>query len=285
MSEKLFQHAVREWLEDGSDRTPRPAIDAVLLAVKATPQERDLRIPRRFMLMPPYMRLAAGIALVAVLGAGALLISRGPVVGPSTPTPTASPAAKGCGGLIPTLLMAVGCTYESTVFAHPLSITPIDLWLVGNESARAVSFQGYARSVEDSEVTLLVLGSVADGGCMTATEPLPSAPLPRTADEYIAWVRGAAPEAVGPVSATVGGLPAMKLTIPTPDADCRSITLGSTAQTPGAYHTLLCSSACTLYVIDDGGRILLLQTVLRAFGEGSDPLAVERFLAGLRLAP
>ena len=32
----LFERAVRDWLEDGSDRTPRPAIDAVLLAVKTT---------------------------------------------------------------------------------------------------------------------------------------------------------------------------------------------------------------------------------------------------------
>ncbi len=72
MSDQLFDHAVRDWLDDGSDRTPPAAIDAVLLAVKTTQQERDLRIPRRFTQMPTYMRLAAGIAIVAVLGVGAL---------------------------------------------------------------------------------------------------------------------------------------------------------------------------------------------------------------------
>jgi hypothetical protein len=119
MSEKLFQHAVRDWLEDGSDRTPRPAIDAVLLAVKTTPQERDLRIPWRFPRMT-YLTRATGIAavaLVAVVGAGALIflnakapIEPGATTAPSTltqapsvaptnaPTPAASEIAPGITG-------------------------------------------------------------------------------------------------------------------------------------------------------------------------------------------
>ena len=103
MSSQPFERAVRDWLEDGSDRTPRPAIDAVLLAVKTTRQERDLRIPRRFTQMPTYMRLAAGIAIVAVVGVGALAyFNGGPNTGaPPTPapttqaTPTMSPLSSG----------------------------------------------------------------------------------------------------------------------------------------------------------------------------------------------
>lgn len=103
MSDQLFEHAVRDWLEDGSDRTPRPAIDAVLLAVKTTRQERDLRIPRRFTQMPTYMRLAAGIAIVAVVGVGALAYFNGgpntgasPTPAPTTQaTPTMSPLSSG----------------------------------------------------------------------------------------------------------------------------------------------------------------------------------------------
>ena len=103
MSGQPFERAVRDWLEDGSDRTPRPAIDAVLLAVRTTRQERDLRIPRRFTQMPSYMRLAAGIAIVAVVGVGVLAyINGGPNTGgPPTPaptiqaTPTPSPLSEG----------------------------------------------------------------------------------------------------------------------------------------------------------------------------------------------
>lgn len=93
MSDQSFERAVGTWLESGSDRTPPAAIDAVLLAVKTTPQERDLRIPRRFTPMPTYLRLAAVIAIVAVVGAGALMFSnRSPDVG-GQPTPTPTPAA------------------------------------------------------------------------------------------------------------------------------------------------------------------------------------------------
>jgi hypothetical protein len=93
MSGQPFERAVRDWLEDGSDRTPRPAIDAVLLAVKTTRQERDLRIPRRFTQMPTYVRLVAGIAIVAVVGLGVLTyFYDGPNVGaPPTPVPTTQP--------------------------------------------------------------------------------------------------------------------------------------------------------------------------------------------------
>jgi hypothetical protein len=94
MSDKLFDHAVREWLEAGSDRTPPPAIDGVLLAVKTTPQERDLRIPWRFPNMPALSRATgiAAVALVAIVGAGALIYltaAPGGPGAPSTPAPTA----------------------------------------------------------------------------------------------------------------------------------------------------------------------------------------------------
>ena len=94
MSDQLFERAVRDWLEDGSDRTPRPAMEAVLLAIKTTPQERDLRIPRRFTRMPTYMRLAAAVAVLAIVGVGALTLFKGPDIGSRpTPAPTASPTA------------------------------------------------------------------------------------------------------------------------------------------------------------------------------------------------
>lgn len=97
MSDMLFERAVRDWLEEGSDRTPLVAIDAVLLAVKTTPQDRALRIPRAFGNMPTFMRLATAIAIVAVLGAGTLLyLNKGTGVGDkatSTPLTTSSATA------------------------------------------------------------------------------------------------------------------------------------------------------------------------------------------------
>jgi hypothetical protein len=91
MSDQLFERALRDWLEDGSDRTPPTAIKAVLLAAKTTPQERVLRIPRRLFPMPTSLRLVAVIAIIAVLGVGALsFLGDGPNIGPP-PAQTIAP--------------------------------------------------------------------------------------------------------------------------------------------------------------------------------------------------
>ena len=95
MSDRAFETAVRSWLDAGSDATPPAAVDAVLLAVKTTPQERDLRIPRRFDRMPAYLRLIAAAAVLAVVGFGALAYTGGinPRPTESPPSPTSSPVA------------------------------------------------------------------------------------------------------------------------------------------------------------------------------------------------
>ena len=93
MSDRQFERAVNEWLEDGSDRTPPTAIQAVLFAVKTTPQQRDLRVLRRFPPMTNFMRAAAGVAIVAMVGVGVLAFNaRSPLPG-STNAPTAASAA------------------------------------------------------------------------------------------------------------------------------------------------------------------------------------------------
>jgi len=96
MSDQMFERAVRDWLEDGSDRTPPTATNAVLLAIKTTPQERGLRIPWRFPLMPAYVRYAAAVAIVAIVGVGVIAFNvRPPGIGSTTPAPTltAAPAS------------------------------------------------------------------------------------------------------------------------------------------------------------------------------------------------
>jgi hypothetical protein len=100
MSDQQFERAINDWLEDGSDRTPRRAIDGVLLAVKTTPQERDLRIPWRFPQMLAASRATgvAAVALVAVVGVGAILYVTsnrpGGVGSQGMPAPTTPPTAR-----------------------------------------------------------------------------------------------------------------------------------------------------------------------------------------------
>jgi hypothetical protein len=88
-----FERASREWLGEGSDRTPPATIDAVLLAVRTTPQERDLRIPWRTTPMSNPIRLVAAMAVIVVVGVAAFaLFGRSPGVGGvSSPSPTVTP--------------------------------------------------------------------------------------------------------------------------------------------------------------------------------------------------
>jgi hypothetical protein len=91
---QIFDEAVSDWLDYGSDRTPRRAIDAVLLAVKTTPQERDFRIRRRFNLMPTSARLTAVAAVVAAFCFVALSYFGTPPYSGGAPSPGATPTVE-----------------------------------------------------------------------------------------------------------------------------------------------------------------------------------------------
>ena len=92
--DQAFERATSDWLEAGSDRTPPRVTDAVLLAIRSTPQERKLPIPWRTNDMPYPIRIAAVLAIVTVVGLAALnVIGNGPWIGgPSTPTPSMQPS-------------------------------------------------------------------------------------------------------------------------------------------------------------------------------------------------
>jgi hypothetical protein len=92
-----FEDLTRSWLDEGPLRAPGRAVEAALLDIDATPQERDLRVPWRFPPMTQTWRavIAAAVA-VAALGAAIYLLvpSRGGPGGvaasptPSVPIPT-----------------------------------------------------------------------------------------------------------------------------------------------------------------------------------------------------
>jgi hypothetical protein len=80
------------FLAPEADRLADRVIDAALADIARTPQERGLRIPRRFTNMPASLRLAAAAAIVAVVGVGVLIYNaRSPGIG-AVPTPAPTPA-------------------------------------------------------------------------------------------------------------------------------------------------------------------------------------------------
>ncbi len=81
------------YLAPEADRLPDRVLDAALADVARTPQRRALRVPWRCMQMTNSMRAAAAIAIVAIVGVGALAyIARTPGSGgPPKASPTPSP--------------------------------------------------------------------------------------------------------------------------------------------------------------------------------------------------
>ena len=63
--DRSLERAARSFIEAGPTQAPDRAVEAALLRIETTPQERDLRIPWRF----PPMTIPARLAAVAILGA------------------------------------------------------------------------------------------------------------------------------------------------------------------------------------------------------------------------
>ena len=87
--DRSLERAARSWLETGPTQAPDRAVEAALLRIETTPQERDLRIPRRFTVMPIFARVAAAAVLGALLVGGAVyLFSPGGRSGVGAPVPS-----------------------------------------------------------------------------------------------------------------------------------------------------------------------------------------------------
>jgi hypothetical protein len=91
-----LERAARSWIEAGPTQAPDRAVEAALLRIQTTKQERDLRIPWRLpkMTTPARVAAAAVIGVLAIGGAFYLLSPGGRSnVGVPGPSPTPSPSA------------------------------------------------------------------------------------------------------------------------------------------------------------------------------------------------
>lgn len=94
--DRSLERAARSWIEVGPTQAPERAVEAALLRIQTTSQERDLRIPWRLprMTTPARVAAAAVIGVLAIGGAFYLISPSGrSSVGVPGPSPTASPSA------------------------------------------------------------------------------------------------------------------------------------------------------------------------------------------------
>jgi hypothetical protein len=92
--DRSVERAARSFIEPGPTRAPDAAVERALRMIQTTPQERDLRIPRREITMNGLTRFFALGATAAAVVIGAIVV--GPRLSGSTtgaPTPTVSPSA------------------------------------------------------------------------------------------------------------------------------------------------------------------------------------------------
>lgn len=91
--DRSLERAARSWLDEGPTQAPDRTVEAALLRVSTTSQERDLRIPWRLPNMNPITRLAAVLVVGAIAIGGALFVVRGQ--GPSVGSPNTPPTIEG----------------------------------------------------------------------------------------------------------------------------------------------------------------------------------------------
>jgi hypothetical protein len=92
--DRSLERAARSFIEAGPTQAPDRAVEAALLRIETTPQERDLRIPWRLprMTTPARIVAAAVIGVLAVTGT-IFLLGRTGDSGVGAPGPTPSPTA------------------------------------------------------------------------------------------------------------------------------------------------------------------------------------------------
>jgi hypothetical protein len=93
--DRSLERAARSWIEVGPTRAPDEAVEAALLRIQSTPQERDW-LPWRIPDMSPILRTAVLAVAVLAVGATSIALWGGTGIGgppAAAPTPTATPSA------------------------------------------------------------------------------------------------------------------------------------------------------------------------------------------------
>ena len=94
--DRSLERAARSFIEAGPTQAPDRAVEAALLRIETTSQERDLRVPWRFPSMTTPARLAVAAAVGVLLAGGAIYYFGGPgqpAVGGPGPSPSSSAPA------------------------------------------------------------------------------------------------------------------------------------------------------------------------------------------------
>ena len=226
--DRSLERAARSWIEAGPSRAPDHVVDAALLRIQTTAQERGLRAPWRLTDMSMSMRIAAGAAAAVVAVAAlalTLLIDRsGPTAGgqdPSSwPSTTASPAQSP--GSSPAALqdgpLAAGTYATNSAFPIPITVTVPDGWKGLVTTAPTVAILQADGDAGEAYLGFWIVETGHGDPCNFGVRPDRVGPTVRDLAEALAGADGF--DAAGPTAVNVDGIAGEFVEISGPNDPC-----------------------------------------------------------------
>ena len=301
-SDRDFETTAAEWLNAGSDTTPPHVIDAVLLAARSTPQERDLRIPLRTPTINKFATFGFGAAAVVVVLLVAAQLFGWPrnvgSIGEPTPTPGATAAGSSPSASVASRPFPVGdCrrfpeleagTYGAAIGASSMTVSvPIGWYGISSSDGFKVwSHSCLLAGSATLEVSLvsLVYSSACDGqgtAVETVTPADVTAALAAQTDHRTT---------TGPSDTTIAGYPATRLEFSTSGGP-ETCNGGPLWRAPGGGEgpTMHWGEGSgkflTVYVVDVDGSALAIAVDSGAPDEPADVAELDAIVDSLRIEP
>ncbi len=288
-SDREFWRATTDWLEAGSDRTPPAAIDAVLLAVRTTRQERVLPSPWRPIDMTLIGR--AILAAAAVMAIAFAWINFGPsnpgtVGGAPTPTPspTPTPLPVPVWDSNPGPALQAGARYVTTEpFPIRLSFVAPVGWAANEGGPYAVwagpaldgDWIGFERNL-----------TVYSDPCHSESGTVPIAGTASDLVQAIVGRPGLAPTT--PTATTIGGRPAttFRLTLAAPlGTNCTNNTYLLWKLPLGATEELLTGVSDRVWILDTAAGPLVIVTADSRADTPALQQQIQQVLDSIRFEP
>jgi hypothetical protein len=273
---------VRSWLEEGVTALPDRVLDTVLDQLSTTHQRRSWWPPRRMSQMHGYTRLAIGAAVVLVAAiAGYSLLPRSGSVGNPGTSPSPAPTA----GPLPSGSMAAGAYLVSdpTLTLIPYTLTVPSGWIGGDGARRGDDSVG-----NGVRLTTWIITDVYRNSCHWMGTLLQ---VHDTATLVAALSAQLGPTHTTPVTTTIGGLSATKMTITLDPAFDISPCDHSVTPHPGVVRLwpdpgpnegggfpITPGQSTTIYAISAKGGVMVLMTVQRNDSPAADVGTLQQIL-------
>jgi hypothetical protein len=171
--DRSLERAARSWLENGPTQAPDRAVEAALLRIETTAQERDWHVPWRLPKMTTTVRVAtAAILGVLVVGGALLMFGRPGQSGVGGPGPSPTPSTS---TFVPSGTWATGPipieSIRSSMIAAGITAAEADAWIADNGSPTRYSFELAfdGNAFEHSEETPDMAMQVGESGTFALT--------------------------------------------------------------------------------------------------------------------